>query len=114
MDRLSTINLLDKANETDTQKFMQLYSSYRAQGALDDEQIVEVAIKELTAATDPATDQAPIDDDDINIDGDVVDLDDRAVPGPGRHNVMQTLNARNAAKKNAVPRMKQLFYNKKD
>lgn len=39
--------LSDEINQTKTQKFIQLYTKYRSQGALDDEKIFEVALQQL-------------------------------------------------------------------
>lgn len=49
MKRRETINLSDNAYESDTKKFIDLYNNLKAQGALDDEKIFEVALVQLNA-----------------------------------------------------------------
>lgn len=44
-NQLGTINLTDRKHPTTSQKFVDLYKKYQAQGALDDEKIFEVALE---------------------------------------------------------------------
>lgn len=46
-----TINFRDHKAETKTQKFISLYNNLKAQGALDEEKIFEVALEQLKSTT---------------------------------------------------------------
>lgn len=45
--QLKGVNLADRKHQTTTQKFIELYKNYQAQGALDDERIFEVALEKV-------------------------------------------------------------------
>lgn len=45
--RYETINLSDNKYESKTKRFIDLYSNFKAQGALDDEKMFEVALEQL-------------------------------------------------------------------
>lgn len=47
--RYETINLNDDKYESKTKRFISLYTDFKAQGALDDEKIFEVALEQLNA-----------------------------------------------------------------
>ncbi|XP_055323363.1 28S ribosomal protein S23, mitochondrial [Sitodiplosis mosellana] len=46
-----TINFADHKAETKTQKFISLYTNLKAQGALDDEKIFEIALEQLKSSS---------------------------------------------------------------
>ncbi|XP_031618342.1 probable 28S ribosomal protein S23, mitochondrial [Contarinia nasturtii] len=64
LKRYELINLNDHSAETDTKKFINLYKTYKAQGALDDEKVFEVAFKELKSSRS----QKVVEDNDFEID----------------------------------------------
>lgn len=47
MERLKPISLGKDDAATETKKFIDLYKTYRAEGALDDQQIFEVALQQI-------------------------------------------------------------------
>lgn len=55
--RYETINLSDNKYESKTKRFIDLYSNFKAQGALDDEKIFEVALEQMNAGSKQIMDE---------------------------------------------------------
>lgn len=51
MKQYDTINFADHSAETKTQKFISLYNNLKAQGALDEEKIFEIALEQLKSSS---------------------------------------------------------------
>lgn len=78
--QLKAVKLNDQKHQSTTQKFIELYKTYQAQGALDDEKIFEVALEKMeenikTAPSTPKTAGVTDDDHDWPIDESEFDLD---------------------------------------
>lgn len=72
---LGTVKLSDRQHQSVTQKFIGIYTNYKAQGALDDEKIFEVAFEKVqeslirpTSTSTSAAATASIDEPVVEID----------------------------------------------
>lgn len=50
---IGNYNIVDTSRKTQTQEFIEMYNNLRAQGALDDEKIFEIALEQLADKRQP-------------------------------------------------------------
>lgn len=102
------MNLLDRSGETETKRFINLYKEYAAQGALDDEQIIEVAMQQLNPSQ--VTEEQLEDE----FDGDIGDIQNTSDIGLANSFADATANTKShptaeQLKKKSVPNVRNLF-----